>query len=103
MKRVTILKVDQIKPLDRGGGISTLPLITPQSSDQPVFSTGISTYPKGKGAPMHSPNCPGQRTLLEGTREVENDGGVTQLYKLHDSDILCCVPHACRKPRDAAM
>ena len=103
MKRVTILKVDQIKPLDRGGGISTLPLITPQSADQPVFSTGISTYPKGKGAPMHSHNCPEQVTLLEGTGEVEIDGVVTPLSKFDSTYIPGDIQHAFRNTGDGPM
>jgi quercetin dioxygenase-like cupin family protein len=103
MKPVTILKVDRVKRLDRGGGITTLPLITPQSADHPVFSTGISTYPKGKGAPMHSHNCPEQVTLLDGVGEVEIDGVVTPLSKYDSTYIPGDIQHAFRNTGDGPM
>ncbi len=103
MQRVTILKVERIKPLNRGGGITTLPLITPQSADRPVFSTGISTYPKGQGAPLHSHNCPEQVTLLEGTGEVEIDGVVTPLSKYDSTYIPGDILHAFRNTGDQPM
>jgi mannose-6-phosphate isomerase-like protein (cupin superfamily) len=87
MARVSILKTDKITPLERGSGIVTLPLVTHQSVDNPVFTTGISTYPKGQGAPLHSHNCDEQVTLLEGQGEVEVDGKVTPL-KPHDSTYI---------------
>jgi quercetin dioxygenase-like cupin family protein len=96
MQRTTIVKVDRVKKLDRGGGIETIPLITPQSADNPVFTTGISTYPQGKGAPLHSHNCPEQVTLLEGVGEVEIDGVVTALSQYDSTYIPGNLLHAFR-------
>ena len=79
MARASIVKTDQVRVLDRGHGIQTIPLITHQSAESPAFTTGISTYPPGEGAPLHSHNCPEQVTLLEGQGEVEIDGEVTPL------------------------
>jgi mannose-6-phosphate isomerase-like protein (cupin superfamily) len=103
MKPVTIVKVDRVKRLDRGGGITTLPLITPQSADQPIFSTGISTYPRGKGAPLHSHNCAEQVTLLEGKGEVEIDGVITPLSKYDSTYIPGDILHAFRNTGDEPM
>jgi mannose-6-phosphate isomerase-like protein (cupin superfamily) len=103
MKRITIVKVDRVNKLDRGGGIETIPLITHQSADNPVFTTGISTYPKGKGAPMHSHNCPEQVTLLEGVGEVEIDGVITPLSKYDSTYIPENLTHAFRNTGDAPM
>lgn len=38
---------------------------------------GISTYPVGKGAPLHAHNCDEHVTLLSGRAEVEIGGTVT--------------------------
>lgn len=103
MKPHSIVKIDRVKILDRGGGITTLPLITPASAENPVFSTGISSYPKGKGAPMHSHNCPEQVTLLEGKGEVEIDGVVTPLSKYDSTYIPGNILHAFRNTGDEPM
>ncbi len=76
----TIIKVDDVEILDRGGAVKTVPLITPSSSEgEAKITSGMSTYPVGGGAPFHSHNCDEQVTLLEGQGEVEVDGVVTQL------------------------
>ena len=87
MSKATIVKVDSVRVLDRGGGIRTIPLVTHQSAQSPRFTTGISTYPKGSGAPLHSHNCDEQVTLLKGVGEVEVDGSVTPL-KQYDSTYI---------------
>jgi quercetin dioxygenase-like cupin family protein len=103
MQRTTIVKVDRVKKLDRGGGIETIPLITPQSADNPAFTTGISTYPQGKGAPLHSHNCPEQVTLLEGVGEVEIDGVVTPLSQYDSTYIPGNLLHAFRNTGEGPM
>jgi quercetin dioxygenase-like cupin family protein len=87
MGRISIIKSDEVKTLQRGSGIVTLPLVTHQSAENPVFTTGISSYPKGQGAPLHSHNCDEQVTLLEGQGEVEIEGKVTPL-KPYDSTYI---------------
>jgi quercetin dioxygenase-like cupin family protein len=103
MRRVSIIKIDQIRALDRGGGIVTLPLVTHQSAENPVFTTGISTYPKGKGAPLHSHNCDEQVTLLQGQGEVEVEGKVTPLKPFDSTYIPADKQHAFRNTGDAPM
>ena len=87
MDRITIVKADQVPVLKRGSGILTVPLVTPKSADNPAFTTGISTYPQGQGAPLHSHNCDEQVTILEGQGEVEVDGRITPL-KPYDSTYI---------------
>ncbi len=99
----TIVKVDQVKVLDRGQGIRTIPLITHVSVDNPAFTTGISTYPKGQGAPLHAHNVPEQVTLLEGVGEVEIDGVVTPLKQYDSTYIPGNVTHAFRNTGDQPM
>jgi len=87
MGRITIIKAAEAKVIKRGSGILTVPLVTTLSADNPGFVTGISTYPKGQGAPLHTHNCDEQVTLLEGQGEVEVDGQVTPL-KPYDSTYI---------------
>jgi mannose-6-phosphate isomerase-like protein (cupin superfamily) len=77
---MTVIKVENVTPLGRGGGVVTIPLITRQSAEEEnLITTGISTYPVGTGAPLHSHNCDEHVTLLSGLAEVEIDGKVTPL------------------------
>lgn len=72
---MTVIKVEDVTPLGRGGGVLTIPLITRQSAEEEnLITTGISTYPVGTGAPLHSHNCDEHVTLLEGLAEVEIEG-----------------------------
>ena len=103
MSRISIIKIDDVRALDRGGGIVTLPLVTHQSAENPVFTTGISTYPKGKGAPLHSHNCDEQVTLLEGQGEVEVDGRITPLKPYDSTYIPGNSQHAFRNTGNAPM
>jgi quercetin dioxygenase-like cupin family protein len=72
---MTVIKVEHVERLGRGGGVVTIPLITRQSAEEEnLITTGISTYPVGTGAPYHSHNCDEHVTLLEGLAEVEIEG-----------------------------
>lgn len=103
MAEATIIKVDTVRVIDRGSGIQTIPLITHLSADNPVFTTGISTYPKGRGAPLHSHNCDEQVTLLEGVGEVEIDGCVTPLKQFDSTYIPANREHAFRNTGSTPM
>lgn len=87
MAKTHIIKIDDLKVLDRGGGVRTWPLVIHQRVEESKFTTGISEYPVGKGAPMHFHNCAEQVTVLEGTGEVEVEGKITPL-KPYDSTYI---------------
>jgi mannose-6-phosphate isomerase-like protein (cupin superfamily) len=77
---MTVIKVENVTRLGRGGGVVTIPLITKQSAEEDnKITTGISIYPVGHGAPPHSHNCDEHVTLLAGVAEVEIDGKITPL------------------------
>src|SRR5579871_6595521 len=83
---MTVIKVEDVTPLGRGGGVVTIPLITRQSAEEEnLITTGISTYPVGTGAPYHSHNCDEHVTLLEGAAEVEIEGVGTFTLGPHDT------------------
>lgn len=91
-----VVKVADVKRIDRGSGISTVPLITVHSTPGAKFTTGMSSYPKGQGAPFHVHNCDEQVTLLEGVGEVEMDGVITPLVAYDSTYITAGVVHAFR-------
>ncbi|BDZ64818.1 cupin domain-containing protein [Agromyces mangrovi Wang et al. 2018] len=68
----TIRIFSEIEVLDRGGAVRTWPLITKDTAggDNDV-TTGISVYPVGAGAPLHSHNCGEQVLILDGQGFVE--------------------------------
>jgi mannose-6-phosphate isomerase-like protein (cupin superfamily) len=103
MAEATIVKVDAVRVLDRGSGIQTIPLITHLSAENPRFTTGISTYPTGRGAPLHSHNCDEQVTLLDGVGEVEIDGEVTPLKQFDSTYIPANREHAFRNTGSGPM
>jgi mannose-6-phosphate isomerase-like protein (cupin superfamily) len=76
-----------VESLDRGGGIRTVPLVTPRSRPGAPITTGISVYPTGTGAPLHTHNCDEQVTLIGGLAEVEIDG-VATLLEPHDTTYI---------------
>jgi quercetin dioxygenase-like cupin family protein len=99
----TIIKTATVPVLDRGGGVKTTPLVTRASVDGPEIVTGISSYPRGQGAPLHRHNCDEQVTLLEGTGEVEVDGAVTPLAPYDSTYIRGGIDHAFRNTGDDPM
>jgi quercetin dioxygenase-like cupin family protein len=100
---VTVIKVEGVPLLDRGGGVTTIPLITHRSDSTALITTGISTYPAGTGAPLHVHNCDEQVTLLEGRGEVEIEGAVTPLVPYDSTYIPAGQQHAFRNTGDEPM
>ena len=93
MSRSTIVKIDQAPKVERGNGIVTRPLIMKNNTENNQFTTGITRFPPGEGAPMHSHNCDEQVTILEGEGEAEIDGEVTRLVRHDTTYIPAGVPH----------
>ena len=103
MQDSVIIKLDEIQALDRGGGVRTWPLVVRTRLPQAAFTTGMSVYPEGKGAPMHCHNCAEQVTLLEGSGEVEVDGKVTSLVPYDTTYIPAGRMHCFRNTGDRPM
>lgn len=103
MRGARIIKVAEVRKIDRGGGILTTPLVTHHGAPEAKFTTGMSVYPNGKGAPLHTHNCDEQVTLLEGVGEVEIDGVVTPLVPYDSTYIEAGKVHAFRNTGEAPM
>ncbi|WP_106397038.1 cupin domain-containing protein [Actinocorallia populi] len=92
-----IIKAAEVPLLDRGGSIRTTPLITtPSARGENRITSGMSVYPVGSGAPMHSHNCDEHVTILEGEAEVMVEGSVTRLRRFDTTYIPSPVPHLFR-------
>ncbi len=103
MSDTHILKVQSIAMVPRGSGIETMPLVTHRIVPETKFTTGMSVYPKGLGAPLHSHNCDEQVTLLEGQCEVEIDGKIVALVQYDSTYIPAGKIHAFRNTGDTPM
>jgi mannose-6-phosphate isomerase-like protein (cupin superfamily) len=101
---VTVIKAANVKRLDRGGSVATIPLITRSSAVERItITSGISTYPVGTGAPLHTHNCVEHVTILEGLAEVEIDGVVTPLERFDTTYVEAGIPHLFRNVGDTPM
>ncbi|MFF5078173.1 cupin domain-containing protein [Actinoplanes sp. NPDC000266] len=92
-----IIKSADVKVLDRGGSVATTPLITTTSAaGENRITSGISVYPVGTGAPMHSHNCDEHVTILDGEAEVLVEGKATRLSRYDTTYIPSPIPHLFR-------
>ncbi|MEU4241682.1 cupin domain-containing protein [Actinoplanes sp. NPDC026619] len=99
-----IIKSADVKVLDRGGAVATTPLITTTSAaGENRITSGISVYPPGTGAPMHSHNCDEHVTILDGRAEVLVDGVVTRLERHDTTYIPSPIPHLFRNVGDEPL
>ena len=103
MSVAEIIKIENLAVIDRGSGIRTWPLVVHQRIPEARFTTGMSTDPKGRGAPMHWHNCDEQVTLLEGQGEVEVDGVITPLVPYDSTYISAGRKHCFRNTGEAPM
>ncbi|MFF7884671.1 cupin domain-containing protein [Streptomyces sp. NPDC020794] len=100
----TIIKVASVPLLDRGGAVVTTPLITtPSAAGENRITSGMSVYPIGSGAPLHSHNCDEHVTILEGEAEVVVDGEVTKLEQFDTTYVPSPVPHLFRNIGDRPL
>ncbi len=99
-----IIKSSLVPVLDRGGAVATTPLITTTSAGgENRITSGISVYPVGTGAPMHSHNCDEHVTILDGFAEVLVDGVATPLGRYDTTYIPSPIPHLFRNVGDVPL
>lgn len=100
----TIIKTASVPLLDRGGAVVTTPLITTASAGgENRITSGMSVYPAGSGAPLHSHNCDEHVTIIEGVAEVVVDGVVTKLEQFDTTYVPSPIPHLFRNIGDGPL
>ena len=99
-----IVKVRDVPLLDRGGAVVTTPLVTtPVARGENKLTSGMSVYPVGAGAPLHSHNCDEHVTILEGEAEVVVEGEVTRLEQFDTTYVPSPLPHLFRNVGDVPL
>ncbi|MFF4253798.1 cupin domain-containing protein [Streptomyces sp. NPDC001663] len=100
----TIIKASETPLLDRGGAVVTTPLITTSSArGENRITSGMSVYPVGSGAPLHSHNCDEHVTILEGEAEVWVDGETRRLERYDTTYVPSPIPHLFRNVGDTPL
>jgi len=99
---MTVIKAQEVPRVGRGGGVVTIPLVTRHTAqEENLITTGISSYPVGKGAPPHWHNCDEHVTLLSGAAEVDVDGAVTPLVPHDTTYVKAGIVHCFRNTSSA--
>ena len=90
-----VLRPDQMKSHDRGGGARTTPLVLP-AIGATGFINGITEFAPGTHIPFHSHNCEESVVLLEGHAYMDISGEVHELKPLDTTFIPANVAHRFR-------
>jgi quercetin dioxygenase-like cupin family protein len=93
--RPAVLRPDQIKSHDRGGGARTTPLVGP-SVGSSTFINGITEFGPGAAIPFHSHNCEESVMLLSGDAWLDIESEVHELKPMDTTFIPPNVPHRFR-------
>ena len=88
-----ILKLSSLAGFQRGDGVVTTLLVGSERLPGAGFTSGLTSFPPGRNAPLHSHNCGEQVIVLEGDAEVEVDGTTTRLGKHDSAYISAGKPH----------
>ena len=88
-----ILKLSSLASFERGDGVVTTLLVGSERVPGVSFTSGLTSFPPGRSAPLHSHNCGEQVIVLEGEGEVEVDGQATRLAKYDSAYISAGKPH----------
>ncbi|MBN43531.1 MAG: cupin [Alphaproteobacteria bacterium] len=103
MPENVILKFAETPTIERGGSVATTPLVIPPVRPNAAFTTGISSFPVDRSAPLHKHNCDEQVTLLSGRAEAEIDGETTELSAYDTTYVTAGIDHCFRNIGDEPM
>jgi putative monooxygenase len=88
--------------LDRGSGVSTVPLVTSARGAE-GFLSGITTFEPGASLPLHTHNCLESVVILQGDAVAEIAGVETALAACDTTIVHADVPHRFRNASDSAQ
>lgn len=72
-----VLRPRELAPVDRGGGVRTVHLVTDAIATQ--FLNGTTEFDPGASLPLHSHDCEESVVVLKGQATFEADGEVFEL------------------------
>jgi quinol monooxygenase YgiN/quercetin dioxygenase-like cupin family protein len=73
-QRSLVLRPEDVKSIDRGAGVSTIPLVS-ASIGACDFTNGITSFQSGSSLPLHSHNCEESVFVIEGLAAYEESDG----------------------------
>jgi putative monooxygenase len=97
----SVLRPAELTAFSRGGGASTIPLVT-RARGAEVFLSGQTLFQGGAGIPLHVHNCPESVVIIEGHAVVEIDGNEHDLTRFDTTYVDAGVPHRFRNASDTA-
>lgn len=68
-----IFRPSQIPPVDRGGGVRTIPLLTKKTGAR-NFINGVTIFPPSGSVPLHKHNCDESVLVIKGNAIAEIAG-----------------------------
>jgi mannose-6-phosphate isomerase-like protein (cupin superfamily) len=94
-----VLRPAALTAFSRGGGASTVPLVT-RARGAEVFLSGQTLFAGGAAIPLHLHNCPESVVILEGDAVVEIDGREHAVGRFDTTYVDAGVPHRFRNASD---
>ena len=92
MSDARLLHFDHIDQVERGGGIFSKPLVG-EAQGSTVFSTGVTSFPKGGSIALHTHNVDEQVTVLEGEGTVQIEERTEDVAPYDTTFVPAGVPH----------
>lgn len=100
--RGTVLNANEIKAVERGSGIRTIPLFGGHNGAL-AFASGMTVFPPGGGIVMHTHNVEESVTVLEGRGTAYIDGEELPVSKHTVTHVPAGVPHRFVNTGDTEM
>lgn len=95
VQQAIVFRPSEMKSHDRGGGATTIPLVTP-SSGSTSFINGITSFAPGTAIGFHSHNCEESVMVLEGEALLELENEAIPLRPQDTTWIPADLPHRFR-------
>ena len=87
-----IIRITQVKSIDRGPGVKGIPLVTREMGAQHI-STGITEFEDGAEIALHYHNCEEQIVIIEGNAIAEINGVYHSLSTFDSTFVPAETPH----------
>ena len=97
-----VLRFDEIKPIDRGTGIKTVPLAGKWITST-TLTNGITLFEPGAAIALHYHNCDESVTIIEGEASCEVDGEIFQMKVWDTTFVPAGIPHRFWNPSNQPM
>lgn len=91
-REVRVLRPEEVETVDRGGGVRTVHLCTPEVGAR-SFTNGSTTIEPGSAVPFHFHNCEESVLILEGSAVFELEGSSELMAAGELTLVPAGVPH----------